>query len=251
MKLLPKRIALISGANRGIGLEVSKQLARGNIEVLMGSRDPKKGASATAQLKAEGLSVASIPLDVTQQTSIDQAFELIVQQYGRLDILVNNAGILIDSNESSQDGKGASFFKTQLKTIRDSFETNTLGAVRLIQKFVPLMQKNKYGRIVNISSGMGQLSEMNGGWPGYRISKTALNAVTRIVAYELANEFNEFKDTNILVNSVCPGWVKTDMGGPEAELTPTEGADTIVWLANLPDGGPSGEFFRERQKIAW
>jgi len=123
-------------------------------------------------------------------------------------------------------------------------ETNTYGAIRMIQRFVPLMKQQNYGRIVNLSSGMGQLSEMNGGWPGYRLSKTALNAVTRIVADVL-------QGLNILINSVCPGWVKTDMGSPDAELSVEEGADTILWLATLPDDGPTGSFFRERQRIEW
>ena len=123
-------------------------------------------------------------------------------------------------------------------------ETNVFGPVQLCLALVPMMKVNNYGRLVNVSSGMGQLSDMNGGYPGYRISKTALNALTRILADEL-------RDANILVNSVCPGWVKTDMGGPDAPRTPNQGANTIVWLATLPDGGPTGGFFRDRQQIDW
>ena len=167
-----------------------------------------------------------------------------VGEFGRLDVLVNNAGILLDPPRHPPDAEGASIFNTKLDTIRGSLEANTFGALRLAQKFVPLMVKNGYGRVVNLSSGMGQLSDMNGGWPGYRISKVALNAVTRIFA-------DETKGTNILVNSVCPGWVRTDMGGQEAELSPAEGADTIVWAATLPEGGPTGGFFRERERIDW
>ena len=129
-------------------------------------------------------------------------------------------------------------------TLRRALETNTLGPYQLMQKFAPMMKKAGYGRIVNLSSGMGQLEEMNGGYPGYRISKTALNALTRIFAEELLN-------TGVLVNSVCPGWVKTEMGGPNADRDVEEGADTIVWLATLPDDGPTGGFFRDREPIDW
>jgi len=129
-----------------------------------------------------------------------------------------------------------------MNDIRTSLETNTFGALRVSQTLVPLMKGR--GRVVNISSGMGQLSEMNGGWPGYRLSKTALNAITRILADEL-------KDTQVKVNSICPGWVKTDMGGANAERSVEQGAETIVWAATLPDDGPSGGFFRDKQAIAW
>lgn len=158
--------------------------------------------------------------------------------------MINNAGVLLDNSRHPPDPEGVSLFRTNLDIIRASMETNTYGAIRMIQRFVPLMKQQNYGRIVNLSSGMGQLSEMNGGWPGYRLSKTALNAVTRIVADVL-------QGLNILINSVCPGWVKTDMGSPDAELSVEEGADTILWLATLPDDGPTGSFFRERQRIEW
>jgi NAD(P)-dependent dehydrogenase (short-subunit alcohol dehydrogenase family) len=232
------KVALVTGANRGIGLEVCKQLAKNEIHVILSSRNIERGQEATKKLKSEGLEVSFLPLDVTQQQSVDHAFNTIHDEFGRLDILVNNAGIAIDPRG------GSTLLGAELPTIQKTLETNTYGPIRMIQKAVPLMKKGNYGRIVNISSGMGQLSEMNGGWPGYRISKVALNAVTRITADEL-------QGLPILVNSVCPGWVKTDMGGPEAELTPTEGADTVVWLATLPEGGPSGGFFRERKAIDW
>lgn len=211
----------------------------------MSSRNPRLGEEAQARLKREGLEVDTLVLNVTDDSSCDQALRTVESRYGRLDILVNNAGIMVDRSAGKSGLESeASILTTPLQLIRESIETNTLGALRVSQKSVPLMLQGKYGRIVNISSGMGQLSEMNGGWPGYRISKTALNAVTRIFADEL-------QGTPILVNSACPGWVKTDMGGPQAELTPQEGADTIVWLATLPDGGPTGGFFRERKLISW
>jgi NAD(P)-dependent dehydrogenase (short-subunit alcohol dehydrogenase family) len=157
-----------------------------------------------------------------------------------LEILVNNAGILIDP----LDPAAGSVFHTKVDTLRRTYETNVYGPLQLCQALIPLMQVRGYGRVVNISSGMGQLSEMNGGYPGYRLSKTALNALTRIFADEL-------KGTNILVNSVCPGWVRTDMGGPKASRSVEEGVYTIVWLATLPSGSPTGQFFRDRQPIPW
>jgi NAD(P)-dependent dehydrogenase (short-subunit alcohol dehydrogenase family) len=150
-------------------------------------------------------------------------------------VLVNNAGIYIDRN---------SVFDTQIDTLQETMETNVYGVLRVTQALIPLMKKQNYGRIVNVSSGAGQLSDMQGGLPGYRISKAALNALTRIFASEL-------QGTNILVNSVCPGWVKTDMGGSNAPLTPEQGVDTIVWLATLVDDSPTGKFFRNRKLIAW
>lgn len=219
--------------------------AHREVRVILSSRNPRLGEEAQARLKREGLEVDTLVLNVTDDSSCDQALRTVESRYGRLDILVNNAGIMVDRSAGKSGLESeASILTTPLQLIRESIETNTLGALRVSQKSVPLMLQGKYGRIVNISSGMGQLSEMNGGWPGYRISKTALNAVTRIFADEL-------QGTPILVNSACPGWVKTDMGGPQAELTPQEGADTIVWLATLPDGGPTGGFFRERKLISW
>ncbi len=243
-----QRVALVTGANKGIGFEVCRQLKERQIKVILTSRNVALGEAA-AQKLSQKVSMAGAPvqycrLDVVDQKSIDQAFEWVNKEHGRLDILVNNAGILIDRSKDHPEGEGASLLNTSIEVIRESLETNTFGAIRMIQKFAPLMKRNHYGRIVNVSSGMGQLSEMNGGWPSYRISKTALNAVTRIAADEL-------QDTGILVNSVCPGWVRTDMGGAEAELSVEQGADTLVWLATLPEGGPTGGFFRERERIEW
>lgn len=239
-----KRVALVTGGNRGIGLEVCRQLGRQGYTVLLGSRDITKGKAAADLLRTEGLNVSPLKLDVTSESDVASAYNYVVGAFGRLDVLVNNAGVLLDPPRHPPDAEGASIFNAKLDTIRGSLEANTFGALRLAQKFVPLMVKNGYGRVVNLSSGMGQLSDMNGGWPGYRISKVALNAVTRIFA-------DETKGSNVLINSVCPGWVRTEMGGQEAELSPAEGADTIVWLATLPDGGPTGGFFRERKPIEW
>lgn len=234
-----QRIALITGANRGIGLEICRQLAqKKEITVILTSRDEKKGREQARRLGTDYRA-----LDVTDSKSISQCVDSIVKEYGRIDILINNAGIFPDTQNNSASGS-SSVFDASLDTLRRGMETNVYGPLLLCQKIVPLMKKNKYGRIVNMSSGMGQLSDMNGGYPAYRISKTSLNALTRILNDEL-------KGANILVNSMCPGWVKTDMGGPNAVRELPEGADTAVYLATLPDGGPSGGFFRDRKEIPW
>jgi NAD(P)-dependent dehydrogenase (short-subunit alcohol dehydrogenase family) len=234
-----KRIAVVTGANQGIGFEVCRQLAKKGFLVVLTSRNEAKGKAAVQQLQAEGLEAIHYPLDVTSSQSIEQLANFIREKFDQLDVLVNNAGVLLDYSEDS-DG---SVFNVKLDTLRKTMETNVYGPLLLYQALIPFMKHN-YGRVVNVSSGAGQLSDMGSGYPSYRLSKTALNALTRILADEL-------KGTNILVNSVCPGWVKTDMGGSNAPRTPEQGADTIVWLATLPDGGPTGGFFRDRKPIDW
>jgi NAD(P)-dependent dehydrogenase (short-subunit alcohol dehydrogenase family) len=230
------KIALVTGANRGIGLEACRQLAKLGITVILSCRDSAKGEQAKQQLEKQGINAIFHQLDVTNEDSLKQMETFVREQYGRLDILVNNAGIF--------PGKTDSALSSTVDTLRAAMETNLYGPFRLCQTFIPMMIKNNYGRIINMSSGMGQLSDMNGGCPAYRTSKTALNALTRMFADEL-------KDTNVLINSMCPGWVRTDMGGPNATRNVEEGADTLIWLATLPDGGPSGGFFRDRQPIPW
>lgn len=234
---MAERIAVVTGANRGVGFEISRQLAKRGLRVVLASRDPAKGRAAARALRGQGLEVESRTLDVTSARSIGALAAFLEKRHGRLDVLVNNAGILIDPH-------GSRFLGSRVKTYRDTLETNLFGPLMLCQALAPLMRKNGYGRIVNVSSGLGQLSAMGTGTPAYRISKTALNALTRIVAAEL-------KDANVLVNSMCPGWVKTGIGGPQAPRTPQQAADTAVWLALLPDGGPSGGFFRDRRPIPW
>jgi NAD(P)-dependent dehydrogenase (short-subunit alcohol dehydrogenase family) len=232
----PRRVALVTGANRGIGLEVCRQLAAHGLEVILASRNERRGHAAAAQLAGEGLEVRVRVLDVADDDSVEQLRSSVLGAFGRLDVLVNNAGIVIDS--------GRSAIEVDLDLVRLTLETNTFGAWRMCRAFVPSMRENGYGRVVNVSSGMGALTDMGGGWPGYRMSKTALNAVTRMIAAGVANE-------NVLVNSACPGWVKTEMGGAGANRSVEEGADTPVWLATLPDGGPSGGFFRDRRAVPW
>jgi NAD(P)-dependent dehydrogenase (short-subunit alcohol dehydrogenase family) len=226
-----RRIALVSGANRGIGHEVARQLAAHGYTVIAGSRDLRKGEESLAGV--DGVVVRQ--LDVSDQGSVDRLAGAVEAEFGRLDALVNNAGI---GNDFGQSGSHA-----DLESVRESLETNLLGAWRMTNAFLPLMERAGYGRIVNISTGMGQLSDMGGGSPGYRVSKTALNALTRIFANEVGN--------GIKVNSACPGWVRTDMGGSGAPRSLEEGADTPVWLATLPGDGPNGGFFRNREPIPW
>jgi NAD(P)-dependent dehydrogenase (short-subunit alcohol dehydrogenase family) len=234
------KTALVTGANKGIGLEIVRQLCAAGVTAVLGSRDKGRGAAAAARLAQDGFQVPVVALDVTSEASVGAAIGEIGRQFGRLDILVNNAAILIDG----PGGFDASLFDLTEETQRRTLDTNVLGPVRTIKAAVPLMKKNGSGRIVNLSSGAGQLADMSMGFPAYRMSKSALNALTRIAAAEL-------KDTGILVNACCPGWVRTDMGGPEATRSVEHGAETPVWLALMPDGGPTGGFFRDKQPIPW
>jgi NAD(P)-dependent dehydrogenase (short-subunit alcohol dehydrogenase family) len=229
-----ERVALVSGANRGIGRQVAAELAGLGYRVVVGSRDLGTGEEAAREI---GENAAACQLDVTDEQSIAHCIAWIAEEYGRLDVLVNNAGI-------TGGGWSTSAVDVHLDQVRKTLETNFYGAWRLVQEALPIMRKHGYGRIVNLSSGMGQLSDMGGHSPAYRVSKTALNALTRILTAELGDE-------NVLVNSCCPGWVRSDMGGPNAPRSLEEGADTPVWLATLPDDGPRGGFFRNRQPIPW
>lgn len=234
-------IAVVTGANRGLGLETCKQLARLGYQVILTSRNAEKGQAAVEACRQEGLDISYHALDVTDADSVSRLKEYIEKTFGRLDVLVNNAGIFCEPMDDNNPSAG-SVFNADLDHIRNSLETNTFGPLRVSQALIPLMKGR--GRVVNVSSGMGQLAEMNGGSTGYRLSKTGLNALTRIFADEL-------KDTQIKVNSVCPGWVRTDLGGANAERSVAQGAETIVWAATLADDGPSGGFFRDKQAIAW
>lgn len=231
------RIAVVTGANRGIGREICHQLALRGLIVVLTSRSAAKGRNAVGSLRNDGLEVDYHVLDVTSPVSIKALATYIAERHGRLDVLVNNAGVLLDP-------RGSRVLDAKPDTFRDTLETNFFGPLQLCQALVPMMMNNKYGRIVNLSSGLGQLSDMGAGTPAYRVSKTAVNVLTRTLAAEL-------RGTGILVNSMCPGWVKTDMGGAAAPRTVEQAADTAVWLATLPDNGPSGGFFRDRKPIPW
>ncbi len=227
------RIAVVTGANRGIGREIARQLAqRPGLTVVLTARDERKGKAA-----ARDLGTGFHQLDVASERSIAGLAEFLGKNYGRCDVLVNNAGILADP-------RGSRILDSKVETHRATLETNVLGPLMLAQALVPLMRKHRYGRIVNVSSAMGQLSDMGTGSPAYRISKTALNALTLMLAADLSG-------SGILVNSMSPGWVRTDMGGSSAPRSVAEGADTAVWLATLPDNGPNGGFFKDRKPIPW
>lgn len=232
-------IALVTGAYRGLGLETCRQLGARGYRIILTARRVAEGKAVEELLSARRLDVRFHPLDVTDEASIRALVDFVQTEYGRLDVLINNAGIFPDPDPVSSR---SSIFEADLDSVRLGFETNTLGALRLCQLLIPLMGGK--GRVVNVSSGMGQLSDMNGCCPAYRLSKTALNAVTRIFADEL-------RDSGVKINSVCPGWVRTDMGGPQATLEVAEGARGIVWAATLADDGPTGGFFRHGEPIPW
>ncbi|WP_227500087.1 SDR family oxidoreductase [Synechococcus sp. PCC 7335] len=230
-----QRVALVTGANRGIGFEVVRQLSREGMTVLLGSRSSEKGKAAAEQLQAEGLNIVACQLDVTCSADVERIATQLSRDYGRLDILVNNAGILYDT---WQTAAGA-----DLEEVRFAFETNTLGPWQMVQGLLPLLRNSEHGRIVNVSSGAGSLRGMSGKTPAYSVSKAALNALTIMLSKNL-------KEDAILVNAVCPGWVATDMGGSGGR--PVEaGAASVVWAALLADDGPTGGFFRDGKPLAW
>jgi NAD(P)-dependent dehydrogenase (short-subunit alcohol dehydrogenase family) len=221
-----QRVALVTGASRGIGAEIARQLAADHgLRVLAGARDP---GDVTPQ---EG--VVPVQLDVADDASVGALRERVDADPGRLDVLVNNAGVGASYSDSAAE--------IPLDEVRDTLDVNLFGPWRLVQALLPLLRRSGDARIVNVSSGAGQLADMNGGYPGYRVSKVALNALTRI----LANE-----EPEVRTNSLCPGWVRTDMGGPGAARSVAEGADTAVWLATDAGVG-SGGFYRDRKPIPW
>ena len=234
------RLALITGANRGIGFEIARQLAAQGMRVVIGCRNAAKGQTAAGTLAAEGVSIDVVTLDVTSDESIKLAVRQVEQLQGPIDILVNNAGVLIDG----PGGFSSSLFEMTAETARLTWETNVLGPVQLIQAVVPGMKALGFGRVVNLSSRAGQLEHMGSGFPAYRMSKAALNALTQIAAAEIG-------DGNIKINAMCPGWCRTDMGGPGADRAASKGAKTAVWLAMLASDGPSGRFFHDQKEIAW
>lgn len=235
------KIAVISGGNRGLGLEIGRQLLAAGVNVVLGSRDAESGRKAAESLmqkvKPDGVMAVSAPLEVNSESSVKAFRDFVVERCGHCDILINNAGIMPEARDGS-------LMSTPAAQLREIFDVNVVGAVLMCQAFVPLMKSRGYGRIVNLSSGLGQLERMGPGLPGYRMSKTALNALTRTLAAEV-------QGSGILVNSVSPGWVRTDMGGTNADRSVEEGAETATWLALLPSTGPTGGFFRDKKAIVW
>jgi NAD(P)-dependent dehydrogenase (short-subunit alcohol dehydrogenase family) len=230
--------ALVTGAGRGIGREVAKQLAALGYEVLVGVRDEARAREVAAELSEETSgTVKPVALDVSNPGSIAAAREQIGSDPGRLDVLVNNAGVGLDF--------GVSGLEPDFEVMDRTLQTNFYGAYRTSLAMLDLLRSSAHPRIVNVSSGMGGISEMGGWSPGYRVSKASMNAMTRILSTELAGE-------GVLVNSACPGFVATDMGGPMGATKSVEdGASGILWLATLPDDGPTGGFFRDGKAIAF
>lgn len=240
------KVALITGANKGIGLETARQLGALGITVLVGARDLKKGEAAAAELKREGIDACAIKLDVVDADDRKAAAAMIEKEFGHLDILVNNAAINLDQGANLETST------TPAKTLRDTFDTNFFAVVELTQMLLPLIRKSKAGRIVNVSSSQGSLALLAPKGSqiyatktfSYDASKSALNSFTLHLAHEL-------QATPIKVNSIHPGWVRTDMGGPRAPLGLVDGAMTSVRLATLPDDGPTGGYFHMDEALPW
>jgi NAD(P)-dependent dehydrogenase (short-subunit alcohol dehydrogenase family) len=226
------RFVVVTGGNRGIGLEVARQLAVRGDSVILGSRDPANGERAAAGLDGE---VLPRRLDVTDPAGLAALASEIEQRFGRLDVLVNNAAIHYDTWQRASNA--------DLGVVREALETNLLGAWQTTLAFLPLLRESAHPRIVNVSSEAGSISRMGGGEPAYDISKAALNALTRKLAAELGRD-------GVLVNAVCPGWVATDMGGPGGAPV-ARGAASVLWAVDLPDDGPSGGFFRHGRPLPW
>ena len=228
-------VAVVSGGNRGIGREVVRQLAERGFTVILGARDPLAGERAASELVAAGLDVRPQRLDVTDQSTVDSLAALLRSEYGRVDALVNNAAIHYDTWQQAASA--------DLEVVQQAWDTNVLGAWRLSIGLLALLRSSAHGRIVNVSSEAGSLASMGGGTPAYRASKVALNAATRMLAAELRGD-------GILVNSVCPGWVASDMGGPGGRPV-ADGAASVTWAVELPDDGPTGGFFRDGRPLPW
>lgn len=228
-----KRTALVTGANRGIGLAIALGLAELGHSVLLGSRERKAGAEAAASLLRLGHDVTPVQLDLTEPTTIEAAVDDLRKSGRKVDTLINNAGVLHDRP----------LLQLTDAEIAETIAVHLAGPIRLIRLLMPGLTDSGHGRIVNVSSGWGSFAEGMGGPGDYGITKAALNALTVRLAKELP--------PTVKVNAMCPGWVRTRMGGDDAARTPEEGADTAIWLATLPDDGPTGGFFRDRQPIDW
>ena len=233
---LKGRIALVTGGNRGIGFALCRQLLSLGATVVLTSRDPARGQDAVERLKAPADKLFVFPLDVRDDLGAQALADFVATRFGRLDILINNAGVALDKFVPSVE--------LDVDVLRDTLETNVLGVFKITQALVPLLQASEDARVINVSSQLGSLSMMTGRTLAYRLSKTAVNAMTRVWA-------SEFGDADIQVNSVCPGWVRTELGGQDAPVTPEEGAQEILALARAPRGGPNGTFRRDGVEHPW
>ncbi|MGX9517551.1 SDR family NAD(P)-dependent oxidoreductase [Vibrio mediterranei] len=227
------RIAIVTGANRGLGKEVSRQLAAQGDIVIVTARQLSDAQRAVKELGWDNLLAAQ--LDITDEGSITHLVERVKQRFSVVDVLINNAAIHYDTWQNVTNAN--------LTTVKEAMDTNVFGAWRMTQALLPLLQSSQQARIVNISSGAGALDNQTGSTPAYSMSKIALNSLTLMFA-------NQLKSRGILVNSVCPGWVATDMGGNGGRPIAI-GAEGIVWAANLPVNGPTGGFFRDRERIVF
>ena len=230
------RVALVTGANRGLGFETSRQLLEKGLHVVLTGRDDEGLERALRSVGQAAERAMTVRMDVTDTASITRAQRAVAKRFGTVDVLVNNAAVLLFENED--------VLSIPADAYRRTFDANVFGVIEVCRVFAPEMARAGYGRIVNVSSGAGQLATMSTYAPAYSMSKAALNAFTRILA-------ETYRGRGVLVNAVDPGWVRTDMGGASAPRSPQEGADTIVWLATLPDNGPTGGFFRDRRAIEW
>src|SRR5215471_13641386 len=229
------KTALITGANKGIGYEVACQLAGKGFQVFVGARNRDTGRKAVTEIETQGGKATFLQIDVADNVKVTSAARDFLKTANHLDVLVNNAGIIVDGDNA--------ILEISDELIRKTLETNTLGVLRVTRAFVPLLRKSKAPRVINVSSGSGQLTDGADGWaPAYSISKTALNGVTSQLAAGLPK---------FAVNAVCPGWVRTDMGGENASRSVEEGADTIVWLASEAPRKLTGKFLRDRKEIPW
>ncbi|MES4901327.1 MULTISPECIES: SDR family oxidoreductase [unclassified Streptomyces] len=229
------RVALVTGAARGLGTEIARQLVQRGLRVLVAARDLEAAREVS---RALGSATSPLELDVTSPTSINHAVQQGIERSGRIDVLVNNAGVALDG---SQRAIGADY-----RIVQDTWETNLLGTWRVADAVIPQMVTAGYGRVVNLSSNLASLTEMTEGQePAYRVSKAAVSALTRILAADL-------RGTGVLVNAASPGWTRTDMGGPRAPRSVEQGADTPVWLATLPSGDTTtGGLFYDRKPLPW
>ncbi|MFD1178981.1 SDR family oxidoreductase [Paenibacillus puldeungensis] len=230
------KVALVTGGNRGIGYELVKLLALKGFKVILASRDPEKGHKAIQQLRKSNLDVSFVSIDVDNRESIRQASATVNERYGRLDVLINNAGVYLDENRK--------LVAMDPSILEKTMATNFFGVYHVIRSFIPLMEKQGYGRIINVSSEYGAMSEMSHqGVGAYKLSKLALNALTQLLAAE--------NHGDIKINAADPGWVSSDMGGPSAPRTPKQAAESILWLATIGPEGPNGGFFRDEKRIEW
>ncbi len=229
-------IAVVTGANKGIGFQIARQLAEREVRVVLTARDEARGRAAVEALSGVAVPPVFHQLDVTDSDSATALAAFLDGEFGRVDILINNAGVALDPWRSWVD--------LDVDTLRATMETNAFGAFIVTKHLIPLLRRSDSARVVNLASALGSLENMAGKSLAYRMSKTALNAFTRVLADELRAD-------GVLVNSMCPGWVHTDLGGPDAPRSPEEAADTCIWLATLGDDGPTGGFFKDREPLPW